>query len=224
MKMQIRLLLPIAFGCICFAAIAQESKSESVQSVPANKSTPPVARAEASAVAVVVGSPTVNTNEYRPSTDKAEAAACTKNLEQINAAIQSYRKENKDAPNWLSNLVPKYLADTNVLICPVTARTGLQSAYGVLDPAIRCSYLYEFSPTEIPEVVKGAWPGPKMTMRQWKEQQMKLAGSGVPIVRCLLHEPSLNLSVGGKVYESPVFWEMNFTNATTKLEDFSPHP
>jgi len=80
-----------------------------------------------------------------------------------------------------------------------------------------------FCKQQIPEVVKGAWPGPKMTMRDWKRQQMKLAGAEVPLVRCLLHEPALNLSIGGKVYESPVFWELNFTNSTTKLEDFSPH-
>ena len=56
-----------------------------------------------------------------------------------------------------------------------------------------------------------------------QQQQMKLAGSEVPLVRCLLHEPALNLSIGGKVYSSAVYWELNFTNATTKLEDFSPH-
>jgi hypothetical protein len=203
MKMPIKLLLPIAMGGICVLAWAQVSKPESSQSVPP--------------------SPAVNTNDYKPSTDRNEAAVCTKNLEKINTAIEAYRKDSKDVPNWLSDLVPKYLADTNVLICPVTTRTGLQSAFGVLDPKIHSSYLYEFTPTHIPEVVKGAWPGPKMTMREWKRQQMKLAGSGVPLMRCLLHEPALNLSVGGKVYESPVFWELNFTNSDTKLEDFSPH-
>jgi hypothetical protein len=119
-------------------------------------------------------------------------------------------------------LVPKYLADTNVLICPVTARTGQQSPFGVLDPRIHSSYLYEFTPTPIPEVVKGAWPGPEMTMREWKRQQMKLVGPEVPLVRCLLHDRSLNLSIGGKVYESSVFWELNFTNEAG-LKAFSPH-
>jgi hypothetical protein len=51
---------------------------------------------------------------------------------------------------------------------------------------------------------------------------MKLVGSEVPVVRCLQHEPALNLSMGGKVYESPVYWELNFTNVA-KLEAFSPH-
>ena len=219
MKMKLKLLLPIAISGICALACAQESKPESSRSVPAAKTPPPgsTVRTEAQSLAVV------NTNAYQPSTDRDEAAACTKNLEKIQVAIEAYRKDNHDVPNWLSDLVPKYLADTNVLICPVTIRTGLQSAFGVLDPKIHSSYLYEFTPTDIPEVVKGAWPGPKMTMREWKQQQMKLAGSEVPLVRCLLHEPALNLSVGGKVYESPVYWELNFTNSTTRLEDFSPH-
>src|SRR6266566_1248494 len=104
MKMQIKVLLPIAMGGICILARAQESKP--TQSVPAAKT--------------IQASSPVNTNDYRPSTDRAEAAACTRNLEKINTAIEGYRKDSHDVPNWLSELVPKYLADTNVLICPVT--------------------------------------------------------------------------------------------------------
>jgi len=42
------------------------------------------------------------------------------------------------------------------------------------------------------------------------------------LVRCLFHDLILNLSIGGKVYESQVYWELNFTN-TAKLQDFNPH-
>src|SRR2546427_1874290 len=218
-KIPIKLVLPIVIGGICTLAWAQEPKPESNQTAPAAKARQPGAtvRAEAQSVAVVTVAPAANTNDYNPSTDRVEAATCTKNLEKINAAIEAYRKDNHDDPNWLSDLVPKYLADTNVLICPVTTRTGLQSAFGVLDPKIHSSYLYEFTPTDIPEVVKGAWRGPKMTMREWKRQQMKLAGQGVAVVRCLLHEPALNLAVGGRGYESTVYLELNFTNLTTRL-------
>lgn len=163
-----------------------------------------------------------NTNEYSPSTKAADCAACKKNLEMIGIAIQAYRKENKDIPNWLSDLVPRYLADTNLLICPVTLQTGRLSPYGILDPKVHSSYLYEFAPTPIPEVVKGAWPGPQMTLREWKRQQMGLVGSDVPVVRCLLHDPALNLSFGGKVYESPVLWEEGFTDVVSR-EALSPH-
>src|SRR5437762_9052652 len=134
MKIQTKLLLPIALGGICVLGCR-------------------TVRPQAQSTGVVTTSPPVNTNEYRPSTDRDEAAACTKNLEKINAAIEAYRKDNHDVPNWLSDLVPKYLGDTNVLICPVTIRTGLQSAFGVLDPRLHSSYLYEFTPTDIPQVV-----------------------------------------------------------------------
>jgi hypothetical protein len=166
--------------------------------------------------------PPVNPNQYMPSTDQDECAACKKNLEKINAAIAAYRKDHGDVPNWLSDLVPQYLPDTNVLVCPVCTRTGRQSPYGVLDPKIYTSYVYEFTPTLLPAVVQEAYPGPKMTMRQWKRQEMELVGGEVPLVRCLLHDPVLNLSIGGKVYESPVHWELNFTNAAN-LRAFSPH-
>ena len=208
-----------------YLAWAQETKPKAGELVPEARPARPGSVAEAGAEDTgmrVAGAPPVNTNEYKPSDDKDESAACKKNLEKINAALEAYRKDHHDVPNWLSDLVPKYLVDTNLLVCPVATRTGQQSPFGVLDPKVYSSYLYEFTPTPTPDVVKGAWPGPAMTMREWKRQQMKLVGSEVPLVRCLLHEPALNLSIGGKVYESPVFWELNFTNVA-KLEAFSPH-
>src|SRR5882757_2941687 len=48
-----------------------------------------------------------------------EKEECTKNLKLIYDSIEAYRKDHKDLPNWLSDLVPDYLADANVLICPV---------------------------------------------------------------------------------------------------------
>src|SRR5882757_5687382 len=53
-----------------------------------------------------------------------EKEECTKNLKIIYDSIEAYRKDHKDLPNWLSDLVPDYLADANVLICPVCRRTG----------------------------------------------------------------------------------------------------
>jgi hypothetical protein len=206
---------------------AQQTKPNAIEPLPVIKGTPPqtgaATRTEPQTAAVATPeAPPENPNEYNPSDNQDESRACKSNLEKINVAIQAYRKAHQDEPSWLSELVPQYLADTNILICPVTRRTGQQSPFGVLDPKVHSSYLYEFTPTPIPGVVKGAWPGPKMTMREWKRQQMKLVPSDVPLVRCLLHEPALNLSVAGKIYESAVFWELNFTNVA-KLEAFSPH-
>ena len=170
----------------------------------------------------MAGAPPGNPNPYEPSKDKEESTACRKNLEKIKAAIDAYRKDHGDVPNWLSDLVPQYLSDTNLLVCPVTKRTGHLSAFGMLDPKVYSSYLCEFTPTPIPEVVKGAWPGPAMTMRDWKRQQMELAGDQVPLIRCLLHDPALNLGIGGTIYESQVYWELNFTNQAG-LKALSPH-
>src|SRR5436190_24355713 len=38
---------------------------------------------------------------------------CGKNLLKVWVAIEKYRKDHNDLPNWLSDLVPGYLADTN---------------------------------------------------------------------------------------------------------------
>src|SRR5438093_3888533 len=34
----------------------------------------------------------------------------------------------------------------------------------------------------------------------------------VPIVRCHVHEPTLNLAFDGQIYESDLYWEYNYTN------------
>src|SRR5271165_6102981 len=57
-----------------------------------------------------------------------EKEACTRNLNVIYDAIQAYQFDHKDLPNWLSDLVPDYLSDGNVLICPVCRRTGRTEA------------------------------------------------------------------------------------------------
>ena len=136
-----------------------------------------------------------------------EKEACTKNLRLIYEAIQVYQSEKKDIPNWLSDLVPQYLSDANVLICPVCKRTGKAETTALADPKISTSYLYEFCPlpldknTNVPR-----------TRRDWKRRQMGLAGSMVPIVRCRHHEAVLNLAFDGKVYDSPTSWETLLTN------------
>ena len=138
-----------------------------------------------------------------------EKEACTRNLKVIYDAIQAYRLDHKDLPNWLSDLVPQYLADASVLVCPVCRRTGETEAPPLADPKLPCSYLFEFSPAPLGTVFTNA---PLRTRRQWKRRQMGLVGSVVPLVRCLHHDPVLNLAFDGKVYESPPAWETLVTN------------
>ncbi len=141
-----------------------------------------------------------------------EKAECIQNLKQIYAAIQAYELKHKDIPNWLSDLVPDFLPDANVLICPVCRRTGKTEERLLADPKISSSYLFEFCPVSL---------GGKLahhTRREWKRRQMGLLGSVVPIVRCRNHTPALNLAFDGQVYESPSFWEAAFTNRISAAE------
>jgi hypothetical protein len=147
-----------------------------------------------------------------------EKQACIKNLKTIYAAIQAYEADNKDLPNWLSDLVPDYLPDPGVLICPVCRRTGKAEESELADPKIPCTYLFEFCPINVDY---GNANGPKHTRREWKRRQMGLVGSVVPVVRCRHHGEVLNLAFDGTIYESPAFWEYLFTNRVS-AEDLTP--
>jgi hypothetical protein len=138
-----------------------------------------------------------------------DKAVCTKNLKQIYEAIQAYQLDHKDLPNWLSDLVPQYLADANVLTCPICRRTGKTEAAPLADPKMPSSYLFEFCPVPLGSTAPKA---ADKTRREWKRRQMGLVGSVVPLVRCRHHQPVLNLAFDGTIYESPSFWELAFTN------------
>jgi hypothetical protein len=139
-----------------------------------------------------------------------EKENCIRNLKIIYEAIQNYRTEHKDIPNWLSDLVPKYLNDANVVTCPVCKRTGQTEISSLADPKMPCSYLYEFCPLQLGKVESPA--DPTKTRRDWKRRQMGLVGSIVPIVRCRHHGVVLNLAFDGRIYESPPLWEELLTN------------
>lgn len=139
-----------------------------------------------------------------PRTDAAQAKAeCRKHLETIYSAIQAYRKEHKDTPNWLSDLVPKYLPDARVLLCP-TGRPAGELLFGLDDPKLPTSYVYEFCNRPVPPIIRG---GSSITMKQWRQDTMALVGGGTPIVRCHLHDHVLNISFDGEFYESGTDWD-----------------
>jgi len=133
-----------------------------------------------------------------------EKRACQQNLEKIYAAIKAYQEAHKQLPNWLSDLVPGALSNRNVLICPVAGREGVKTYPGLEDPRIATSYTYDFCNREVPGTV---WGGSATTMRDWKNRQRAIYGDDVPMVRCTHHERVLNVSYGGKIFESSVTWE-----------------
>jgi len=146
--------------------------------------------------------------EVKQAADEKEG--CIRNLKVIYEAIQNYRVDHKDIPNWLSDLVPQYIQDANILTCPACKRTGESETGPLADPKIPSSYSYEFCPLQIGKIE--APENPTKTRREWKQHQMGLVGSVVPIVRCRHHDVYLNLAFDGRIYESPPSWEVLLTN------------
>lgn len=152
--------------------------------------------------------------QTKPASEDAQQASedkdgCIRNLTMIYEAIQAYRAEHKDLPNWLSDLVPQYISDANVLICPVCRRTGQAETSALADPKIPSSYFFEFCPLPLGREAPG---NPGRTRREWKRRQMGMVGAVVPLVRCRHHGVTLNLAFDGKIYESPGTWEVLWTN------------
>jgi hypothetical protein len=143
------------------------------------------------------------------STADEDKEACKKNLTTIYKSIRAYRSDKKDLPPYLSDLVPRYIKDPNVLVCPTVKRTGNVVNYGISDPKISTAYIYEFSEAPIPDGHPG---GLNRTMKEWKRRQMGLVGSKIPMIRCHHHNPVLNLSFDGKIYDSASTWEAELQN------------
>jgi len=162
-----------------------------------------------------VASTETNSTAVAPDKASAEKEACMNNLKLIYTAIQGYQADHHDLPDWLSDLVPQYLADANVLMCPVCRRTGQVEAPPLADPKLPSSYLFEFCPVPLGGL---GINGLIHTRKEWKRQQMGLVGSQVPIVRCRHHTPVLNLAFDGRIYESPSMWELLFTNRVSAAE------
>jgi hypothetical protein len=163
-------------------ALSQEHKSE--QAAPRSTATTSTATAE----------------EHE--TDK-------QNMLSIYKALKAYEKEYGKLPDWLSDLVPKYIQDTNVLVSPFFRRTGTQELYGNEDPKLTTSYIYEFSAKPVPKVIRSAFPNlsADTTMREWKTKQVSEFGSVVPILRCFIYNPVLNVTSDGEFFESGGYWE-----------------
>ena len=156
-------------------------------------------------VAMVLGLPMTSANADPPAEKPNEGSMteqheknieiCTQNLLAIDKAIQAYRKEHGDFPNWLSDLHPEYLTDAKVLICPADAEDGEAVFPENTDPKMPVSYGYQFH----------------SEYREWKNEQRLVYGDAMPLVRCRHHANGdsccLNLSFASKIYKSSTVWE-----------------
>ena len=138
----------------------------------------------------------------------AEKTQCLTNLLKIHAAVMAFQKDHQQMPDSLSNLLPKYLTDTNVLVCPVYAVTKeLGDWRWSIDPKTKTSYSYEFSarPNSIRDMFGLAVPGD--TTKAWRTKQLARYGGVVPVVRCTAHGPWLSVTYDGELCQGPWRWE-----------------
>jgi hypothetical protein len=156
-------------------------------------------------------------NLRKRTADPQYRQACQRNLTRIFDALGQYVERYGSLPNWLSDLWPEFISDRKVLVCPYVDdtnqllewRKGLQLAPGN-DPK-RTYYHYEFCLEKAPHVLP---EDSDKTYRDYKQAQRVLLGDAVPIVRCLAHEPVLNLAYNGLIFENidPDYWEENFAH------------
>ncbi len=181
-------------------------------------------------VAMVIGSSITSVNADTPAEKPNEGLMteqheknieiCTQNLVAIGKAIEAYKKEHGDFPEWLSDLHPKHLADANTLICPTDEEGGKTIFSLNTDPKMPVSYGYQFHPE----------------YRKEKSAQREIYGDVMPLVRCRHHTNEdfdcLNLSFSSKIYKSSHVWEStpedlygSHEAAITALEDaLARHP
>ena len=130
----------------------------------------------------------------KPSQADKNIEICKQHLVEIGKAIETYKKEHGDFPEWLSELHPKYLSNAS-LLCPADEGSGKPIFSHNADPKMPVSYGYQFHPE----------------YREEKAQQREVYGDAMPLVRCRHHENQpfdcLNLSFSFKVYPSSHVWE-----------------
>ena len=127
---------------------------------------------------------------------------CAQNLIAIGKALQTYKKEYGDFPEWLSELHPKHLTNLDALICAADEDQGVPILPYNTDPNLPVSYNYDCDPEYY---------------QQWLKHERNVYADANPIVRCPHHaNPDsdstlssnlyLNLSFSNTIYLSEADW------------------
>jgi hypothetical protein len=129
----------------------------------------------------------------------ADKEQCFTNLLKIHAAIMAYRQDHQQMPDWLTNLVPAYLSDTNLLICPEHDRTGGQPTINTSENYPRATpyYTYGFSAEANTSRDPDGLAASGDTLKDLRNKQLALYGEVIPVVKCNLHRTSLFVTYSG---------------------------
>ena len=130
---------------------------------------------------------------------------CVQNLHSIGNALKTYEKDYDIFPEWLSNLYPKYLSDSDALICPADEDKGIPIIPYDTDPNPPVSYNYDCNADYY---------------KQWLKKERLVHHGTNPIVRCphhanpdsehtLLSNLYLNLSFSNTIFVSEGDWRKN---------------
>jgi hypothetical protein len=172
-------------------------------------------------------------------------AECSAHLRALHRALAAYERDHHRLPDQLSDLVPKYLADRKLLLCPVDPTAGepgpipaeMYGPFAHRESRLATSYYYEFSAdksrgihpqlgpfpeTDLPGESWGSW-------RHANNRQGTFYGDRVPVLRCFHHqsldrdedENVLNLTIGGQVYRSGIRWENHPGTVAEVLKRFA---
>ena len=139
---------------------------------------------------------------------------CAQNLIAIAKALQTYKKEHANFPEWLSELHPKHLTNPDALICPADEDQGVPILLYNTDPNLPVSYNYDCDPEYY---------------QQWLKHERHVYNGANPIVRCphhanldvdstLISTLYLNLSFSSNVYLSDAFWHKHPINMYGSLQ------
>lgn len=128
-----------------------------------------------------------------------EKVTDTKQMQQIWKALMAYTAEKGATPDFLSDLVPAYLPEKEILVSPVDRRKGKADKISEEDPKLPCSYRYTFGAK--------LFGSGNDSSRYVKKLQMQEFGPVVPILRCFHYPRVLNIAYSGDVYETDQNWE-----------------
>ncbi len=132
--------------------------------------------------------------------------SCAHNLIAIGEALHAYENANGSFPEWLSELHPEYLIQTDVLVCPADEDKGVPILPYDTDPNLPVSYSYDCTPDYY---------------EQWLKLERHVYNDANPIVRCPHHAKQNSNSKN----ENALYVNLSFSNTVfLSRDDWKRYP